>query len=227
MPRDACSFAGLEKGFHPREFTAESGPDRSLVPAGALPVLEGPGVRAVLPTWVWEGGENRATLLLLTPSPWRAVAVAVATPVSGALGNRATSRSLSCPTCWAHEGAVLGPAGWGGRGRLRESRAGGQDLGRLRPAWPRLHLRLRARPRPVSSRGRGRVCPAGRVPPALQPSVGPPGGGAFRCHILSRRPRRPSGSSSGTGWKAPVHKPLNPGAGESRLSRPASSLRPP
>lgn len=189
MPRDACSFAGLEKGFHPREFTAESGPDRSLVPAGALPVLEGPGVRAVLPTWVWEGGENRATLLLLTPSPWRAVAVAVATPVSGALGNRATSRSLSCPTCWAHEGAVLGPAGWGGRGRLRESRAGGQDLGRLRPAWPRLHLRLRARPRPVSSRGRGRVCPAGRVPPALQPSVGPPGvGGLSLPHSLQEAP---------------------------------------
>ncbi|KAB0359470.1 hypothetical protein FD754_003626 [Muntiacus muntjak] len=40
----------------------------------SLPVLEGPGVRALLPAWVWEGGENRATLLLLTPSPWRAVA---------------------------------------------------------------------------------------------------------------------------------------------------------
>lgn len=84
-------------------------------------------------------------------------------------------------------------------------------------------------------RGPG-LCPPGGGAGSVQregchlpssPPWGHPGWGGFRCHILSRRPRRPSGSSSGTGWKAPVHKPLNPGAGELRLSRPASSLRPP
>ena len=67
MPHDARSFAGLERGFHLREFTAESSPDGSLVRAGALPVFKGPEVWAALPTWVWEDGENPATLLLFTP----------------------------------------------------------------------------------------------------------------------------------------------------------------
>ncbi|XP_010829049.1 PREDICTED: uncharacterized protein LOC104981574, partial [Bison bison bison] len=69
MPHDARSFAGLERGFHLREFTAESSPDGSLVRAGALPVFKGPEVWVALPTWVCEDGENPATLLLLTPSP--------------------------------------------------------------------------------------------------------------------------------------------------------------
>ena len=119
MPHDACSFAGLEKGLRPREFTAESGPDGSLVPAGAPPVLEGLGVQVVLPTWVWEGGENRATLLFLTPSPWRAVTVAVATPGLVPLGTGPHPAASLVPRAGPTRGqswALLG----GGRGRLRE-----------------------------------------------------------------------------------------------------------
>ena len=205
MPHDARSFAGLERGFHLREFTAESSPDGSLVRAGALPVFKGPEVWAALPTWVWEDGENPATLLLLTPSPRWAVAVGGATPVSGTLGNQAVSRSLSCPMCWAHKGAVLDPAGQGGGWGVA---GGGRDLRRPQPTWlPPRTCTCTARPPPVSSLvggAEGRVCPSDGHHLPSSPSTEPPGQGASLCHVFSRRLWQPSGSSSGTGWEAPI-----------------------
>lgn len=230
MPPTLAALRVWRGGFRPREFAAEFGPDGSMVPAGALPVLEGPRNLGALPArGLGRWGEPGPPSCFSPPHHggrlWVLPHQRPGVPLGAGL--RPTASLVPCA---GPEGAVLDLDGQGGCGGA----AGG--------GWGRLGgCACRARPLPVSP---GRVCPARRAPPALQPPL-PPGrlGGGLSLHVLSRRllggglplprslrrllggglslPRslrrlwQPSSSSGGTVWDSSCPQPLTPRAGGS------------
>ena len=132
MPHDALCFAGPERGFRPREFAAEFGADGSLVPAGALPMLEGPGVRAPCLRGSGKAGRTRPASCFSPPHHGgrRLWVLPHQRPVPLGAGPRPTAPLVPCagPTrgrSWnpLARGVAVGAAG---RGR---------GLGRPHPAW--------------------------------------------------------------------------------------------
>lgn len=158
MPHDACCFAGLERGFRPREFAAEFGPDGSMVPAGALPVLEGPGIWAPCLRGSGKVGRTRPPSCFSPPHHGgrRLWVLPHQRPVPLGAGLRPTASLVPC----------AGPT----RGQSWTSMARGAAVGAAGGGWGLGRLRLQSEASACVLPG-GRVCPARRAPPALQPPL--------------------------------------------------------